>query len=210
MGETCDWVESSTDLLQAGRWYASNQLLPDGRVFVLGGQYSPTYEFVPNNGMGLFNLTLLISDGYFDWYPFIHLLPDGNLFIFAKSDSVLLNYNTNTVVKTFPQMPGEPRNYPCAGSSVLLPLENGGSGAQPEIMVCGGADIRAPANGTAQYPASETCGRLRPFDVNPSWAMQVMPFRRNMGDMVLLPNNQVRDEITQTRINCLWLLISCK
>ncbi|KAG0559597.1 hypothetical protein KC19_10G117000 [Ceratodon purpureus] len=187
---SCDWVESSTDLLQAGRWYASNQLLPDGRMFVLGGQYSPTYEFIPSNGMGLFNLPLLESKNYFDWYPFIHLLPDGTLYIFANRDSCILDYNSNTVVKTFPTIPGEPRNYPCAGSSVMLALESGGTSA-PEVLICGGASIMAPGNITAQFPASQTCGRLRPLDTNPNWAMQDMPIRRNMGDMVMLPNSQI-------------------
>lgn len=183
-------MESSTDLLQAGRWYASNQLLPDGRMFVLGGQYSPSYEFIPSNGMGLFNLPLLETKNYFDWYPFIHLLPDGTLYIFANRDSCILDYNSNMVVKTFPTIPGEPRNYPCAGSSVMLALENGGTSA-PEILICGGASIMAPGNTSAQFPASQTCGRLSPLDVNPSWAMQDMPIRRNMGDMVMLPNSQV-------------------
>lgn len=187
---SCDWVESSTDLLQAGRWYASNQLLPDGRMFVLGGQYSPTYEFIPSNGQGLFSLPILEAKNYFDWYPFIHLLPDGTLFVFANRDSCILDYNSNTVVKNFPTIPGEPRNYPCAGSSVLLALDAGGASA-PEVMVCGGASIMAPGNVTAQFPASQTCGRLKVNDASPVWAMQDMPIRRNMGDMVMLPNSQI-------------------
>lgn len=187
---SCDWVESSTDLLQAGRWYASNQLLPDGRMFVLGGQYSPTYEFIPSNGLGIFTLPLLESKNYFNWYPFIHLLPDGTLYIFADRDSLILDYNTNTIVKTFPSIPGEPRNYPCAGSSVMFALENGGTSA-PEVLVCGGASIMAPGNVTAQYPASQTCGRITVWDTNPGWSMQDMPIRRNMGDMVMLPNSQI-------------------
>jgi len=138
----------------------------------------------------LFALPILEAKNYFDWYPFIHLLPDGTLFVFANRDSCILDYNSNTVVKSFPTIPGEPRNYPCAGSSVLLALDAGGTSA-PEVMVCGGASIMAPGNVTAQFPASQTCGRLKVNDVNPMWAMQDMPFRRNMGDMVMLPNSQV-------------------
>lgn len=156
---------------------------------MLGGQYSPTYEFLPSRGLGLFTLSLLANQSFYDWYPFIHLLPDGNLYIFANRDSVLLNYNTNTVLRTYPSIPGEPRNYPCAGSSVLLALPGNPSAA--EVLVCGGASIMAPGNGTAQYPASQTCGRMVVTAANPTWVMQQMPMRRNMGDMVMLPTSQV-------------------
>jgi hypothetical protein len=187
--ETCDWVESDTDVLQAGRWYATNQLLPDGSTFVLGGQYSNAYEFLPADGSLLYNLDLLSSQGYFDWYPFVHLLPDGNLWIFANRDSILFDYTHDVVLQNYPTIPGEPRNYPCAGSSVLLALD--GDYTEAEVMVCGGASIMAPGNVTAQYPASQTCGRMVVTSPNASWTMIEMPIRRNMGDMVLLPTSEV-------------------
>lgn len=185
----CDWVESTTNVLQAGRWYATNQLLPDGTQFVLGGQFSNAYEFVPSNGLGLFNLDLLSTQGYFDWYPFVHLLPDGNLWIFANRDSILLDYTTNTVLQNYPSITGEPRNYPCAGSSVLLALD--GDYTQAEVLVCGGASVMAPGNVTAQYPASQTCGRMVVTSPTPAWTMFEMPIRRNMGDMVMLPTSDI-------------------
>ncbi|KAH8932968.1 hypothetical protein BDL97_18G007100 [Sphagnum fallax] len=187
--ETCDWVESDTDVLQAGRWYATNQLLPDGSTFVLGGQYSNAYEFLPADGSLLYNLDLLSTQGYFDWYPFVHLLPDGNLWIFANRDSILFDYTHDVVLQNYPTIPGEPRNYPCAGSSVLLALD--GDYTDAEVMVCGGASIMAPGNVTAQYPASQTCGRMVVTSPNASWTMIEMPFRRNMGDMVLLPTSEI-------------------
>ncbi|KAH8966343.1 hypothetical protein BDL97_03G020700 [Sphagnum fallax] len=186
---TCDWVESDTNVLQAGRWYATNQLLPDGSQFILGGQYSNAYEFVPANSAGLYNLELLSSQGYFDWYPFVHLLPDGNLYIFANRDSILFNYQTGVVLQSYPTIPGEPRNYPCAGSSVLLALD--GDYTDAEVLVCGGASIMAPGNVSAQYPASQTCGQIVVTSPNASWAMFEMPIRRNMGDMVMLPTSDI-------------------
>ncbi len=188
--ETCDWVESDTYVLQAGRWYATNQLLPDGSTFVLGGQYSNAYEFLPADGSLLYNLDLLSSQGYFDWYPFVHLLPDGNLWIFANRDSILFDYAHDVVLQNYPSIPGEPRNYPCAGSSVLLALD--GDYTDAEVLVCGGASIMAPGNVTAQYPASQTCGRMVVTSPNASWTMIEMPIRRNMGDMVMLPTSEVR------------------
>jgi hypothetical protein len=47
-------------------------------------------------------------------------------------------------------------------------------------------------NPAGELPASQTCGRIAPLagaDVN--WAMETMPMRRNMGDMVLLPTRDV-------------------
>jgi hypothetical protein len=121
----------------------------------------------------------------------VHLLPNNQLFIFANRDSILYDWQTNTVTQTFPTIPGEPRNYPSAGSSVMLPLTaaDGWTGAQ--ILVCGGAAAGAFLNTAAQLPASITCGRMTVTDAAPGWAMENMPMRRNMGDMVLLPNQNV-------------------
>ncbi|CAK9865262.1 unnamed protein product [Sphagnum jensenii] len=57
---TCNWVETTT-ALQLGRWYASNQQLPDGTVIVVGGRSAFTVEFVPANGGGLYNVPLLTA-----------------------------------------------------------------------------------------------------------------------------------------------------
>lgn len=117
-------------------------------------------------------------------------MPDNNLFIFANRDSISYNWQTNKVVKTFPTIPGEPRCYPSAGSSVMLPLTGPGfTGC--EILICGGAAAGAYRNPTAQSPASNTCGRINPFAAAPAWAMETMPTRRTMGDMILLPTENV-------------------
>lgn len=54
----CNWVEQDTQL-QNGRWYASNQILPDGSQIVVGGRSTQTIEYVPANGRGTFFLDLL-------------------------------------------------------------------------------------------------------------------------------------------------------
>jgi hypothetical protein len=54
----CDWVETDTQL-QNGRWYASNQILPDGSQIVVGGRSVQTVEYVPANGRGAIYLDLL-------------------------------------------------------------------------------------------------------------------------------------------------------
>ncbi|KAJ7524600.1 hypothetical protein O6H91_17G013700 [Diphasiastrum complanatum] len=192
-GGACDWVESEKEML-AGRWYASNQLLPDGRIITIGGRNVFSYEFVPDQGLGQFDLQFLhdTNDEYNDnYYPFVYLLPDNNLYVFANRDSILLNYFTNTVLRKYPTIPGEPRNYPCAGSSVLLPLDNANDFSVAEVLVCGGSNKFAFPYPPAQLGASQTCGRMIVTSNNASWEMLTMPMRRNMGDMVLLPTGQV-------------------
>lgn len=191
---TCDWVESSTDFLQDGRWYATNQLLPDGRQIVVGGRSVFTYELIPAYGESKVELPFLqqTNDVQNDnYYPFVHLLPDGNLYIFANRDSIIYNYQTATVVMTFPTIPGEPRNYPSAGSSVMLPLSGDDSYENVEVLVCGGAQLYCFLY-PAPFPnASQTCGRISVTSANPVWEMETMPFRRAMGDMVFMPTGDV-------------------
>jgi hypothetical protein len=124
-------------------------------------------------------------------YPYVHLLPNNQLFIFANRDSILFDWNTNTAVANLPTIPGEPRNYPSAGSSVMLPLSGFNGWGGPEILLCGGATYGAFLNPAAALPASITCGRIAPLDAAPAWAMENMPMRRNMGDMLLLPDGNV-------------------
>ncbi|GKV07356.1 hypothetical protein SLEP1_g19148 [Rubroshorea leprosula] len=44
----CDWVEFPSYLLER-RWYATNQILPDGRIIIVGGRRQFNYEFYPRN-----------------------------------------------------------------------------------------------------------------------------------------------------------------
>ncbi|MCO5563644.1 hypothetical protein L7F22_017291 [Adiantum nelumboides] len=193
-GESCDWVEDSDASLQDGRWYASNQLLPDGRQIVVGGRSTFTFEFLPARGSQKVFLPFLnqTDDTQNDnYYPFVHLLPDGNLYIFANRDSIVYNYQTDTVLKTFPTIPGEPRNYPSAGSSVMLPLKAADSYASVEVLVCGGAQLNCFLYPAPFPAASQTCGRISVTADNPTWKMEDMPFRRAMGDMLFLASGDV-------------------
>ncbi|CAK9877898.1 unnamed protein product [Sphagnum jensenii] len=188
----CDWVETTTPL-QNGRWYATNQRLPDGTQIVVGGRSTSTLEYVPANGAPVFlDLISNTNDAQNDnLYPYVHLLPNNQLFIFANRDSILFDWPTNSVVGNLPTIPGEPRNYPSAGSSAMLPLSGFNGWTDPEILVCGGSTYGAFLNVAAELPASISCGRIAPLSATPAWAMEDMPLRRNMGDMVLLPDRTV-------------------
>lgn len=205
--ENCDWVELTKSLWDR-RWYASNQILPDNRIIIVGGRKVFTYEFYPKNESlpSSFYLPFLIETRdpeENNLYPFLHLLPDGNLFIFANKRSILFDYINNKVVKEFPLIPGDDkRNYPSSGSSVLLPLRLTGPNdhnltsvfPEAEVMVCGGAPPGAFLKSQKErvfVQASKTCGRLKVTDPEPVWSMEVMPMPRVMTDMVLLPTGDV-------------------
>ncbi|RZC56987.1 hypothetical protein C5167_015846 [Papaver somniferum] len=203
----CDWTEDQKGLL-VPRWYASNQILPNGKVIVVGGRGQFNYEFIPKSSLPsdskVFALPFLkeTRDAVENnLYPFTHLSTDGNLFIFANTKSILFDYINNQVVRNdYPVMPGGvSRNYPSTGSSVLLPLKlgsvNSTSGAAPdaEVFICGGAPPNSyisAIKGTF-LPAAKSCGRLIITAKQPKWVMDEMPMERVMGDMLLLPTGDV-------------------
>ncbi|KAK4793882.1 hypothetical protein SAY86_011876 [Trapa natans] len=202
-GDFCDWIEFDTYLSER-RWYSTNQILPDGRIIILGGRRQFNYEFFPkmqnsltaspsSGSIWLDFLRETTDEDENNLYPFIHLLPDGNLFIFANNRSISLNYRKNTVVKRFPTMPVDAhRNYPSSGSSVLLPLDEN-KDIVAEILICGGAPQGSYEQAKAGnfVRASSSCGRIKPMEENPSWVMEEMPIARAMGDMLLLPTGDV-------------------
>ncbi|KQJ89217.1 aldehyde oxidase GLOX [Brachypodium distachyon] len=189
--------------LAARRWYASDLLLPDARVLVLGGRRQFNFEFIPPlSPLPTFFPFLdetTEPDAENNLYPFLHLLPDATVFVFANDRAIVFNpyddLHNPLSTRRLPPIPGGvPRNYPSSGSSVLLPL-NPSSPSHAEVLVCGGAPRGSyqqalKKNGTF-LPADATCGRIAPTDPNPAWAMEEMPLRRVMGDMVLLPTGDV-------------------
>ncbi|KAI4369426.1 hypothetical protein MLD38_017865 [Melastoma candidum] len=198
---SCDWVEFP-NYLSRRRWYATDQILPDGRIIVIGGRRQFSYEFYPKNddnrgSSSFLTLHFLIEtrdENENNLYPFVHLLPDGNLFVFANTRCISLNYRTNTVVREFPSIPVRvPRNYPSSGSSVMLPIDENKDSLDVEILICGGAPTGSYTQALQGnfIRASSSCGRLKVTDKNPSWAMENMPVARVMGDMLLLPTGNV-------------------
>ncbi|KAG6485694.1 aldehyde oxidase GLOX-like [Zingiber officinale] len=199
LNRTCDWVEVS-QALAVRRWYATNHIVPDGRAIIVGGRRQFSYEFYPKTHPSDMTAVVLPflretrDAAENNLYPFVHLNLDGHLFIFANNRAILLDYTKNSVVRTYPTMPGgHPRNYPSSGSSVLLPLEP--SPKEAEVLICGGAPAESYARSVLkQKPflrALDTCGRLKITDAAPSWTMETMPVPRVMGDMVLLPTGEV-------------------
>ncbi|KAF8377867.1 hypothetical protein HHK36_031253 [Tetracentron sinense] len=180
---------------------ATNHILPNGRVIVIGGRKQFNYEFYPKSASTnkLFSLPFLLQTNdpkiENNLYPFVHLNVDGNLFIFTNNRAILLDYTKNVVVRMYPQMPGgDPRNYPSIGSSVLLPLKNlQQSSIEAEVLICGGAPKGSyvQAKNGNFLKALSTCARIKITDASLKWSMETMPLARVMGDMILLPNGYV-------------------
>ncbi|KAK6231348.1 Glyoxal oxidase [Theobroma cacao] len=184
----CDWVELRDVELVNGRWYATNQILPDGTVIIVGGRGTNTVEYFPPRKNGAIELKFLadVEDKQMDnLYPYVHLLPNGHLFIFANNKAVMYDHEVNKVIRDYPALSGGPRNYPSAGSSVMLALE--GDFSTAVIVICGGAQYGAFIERSTDTPAHGSCGRIVATDPKPGWEMEDMPFGRIMGDMVMLP-----------------------
>ncbi|XP_057793790.1 aldehyde oxidase GLOX-like [Salvia miltiorrhiza] len=193
---SCDWHEITAGLTRR-RWYATSQILPDGRQIIVGGRRQFNYEFYPKKSAaeGSYNLPFLVQTNdpriENNLYPFVFLNIDGHLFIFANNRAIMFDYTNSKVLRTYPTLPGgDPRSYPSTGSAVLLPLK---SNAGAEVLVCGGATRGAyvRANNGDFVKALDTCGRIRINDPDPQWVMETMPSGRVMGDMLLLPNGNV-------------------
>ncbi|XP_075491906.1 aldehyde oxidase GLOX-like [Primulina tabacum] len=192
-GTICDWEEMQDTELYHGRWYATNQILPDGSVIIIGGRTENSVEyFPPRKEIGAVNFPFLAEaeDNQMDnLYPYVHLLPTGELFIFANNKAVLFDHTNHRVTKNYPVLEGGPRNYPSAGSSVMLALTGDYSSAT--VVVCGGAEYGAYLQRITDSPALGSCGRIEATGSDPEWETENMPFGRIMGDMVTLPTGDV-------------------
>lgn len=87
----------------------------------------------------------------------------------------------------------DPRTYPYSGTSVLLPLNAASNFTNVEIMICGGGPLGSYTQGLLlNYTAAlDTCGRIKPYDTTPTWAVEKMPGPRCMNDGLILPTGQL-------------------
>ncbi|KAK9055046.1 hypothetical protein SSX86_026126 [Deinandra increscens subsp. villosa] len=200
--------------LAAVRWYASNQVLPDGSAVVLGGRDSYSYEIVPPQmefKPQKFDLPFLqqtttppLGPGRpveNNLYPFQYLLPDGNIFLFANNRAITFAPLTAKVIREYPILPGGSRNYPPSGLSALFPLKLTADGQppNPEIVICGGNLPNAYEVVDARHvtekvymPALTDCHRIQPMNKDAVWLKeQNMPSPRTMGDLLHLANGDL-------------------
>lgn len=185
--------------MNSKRWYASAQILADGKIFVASGSLNgldptvpannnPTYEMLGPTGVSLgasTPLAILVKNQPYYMYPFMHLLKNGELFIFVSKSSEIFNVAAGTVTKLMPDLPGTYRTYPNTGGSVLLPLSSANQW-DSKIMVCGGGSYQDITS-----PTEASCGVISPEAAVPTWEMDSMPQGRGMVEGVLLPDGTV-------------------
>ncbi|RUS19497.1 glyoxal oxidase N-terminus-domain-containing protein [Endogone sp. FLAS-F59071] len=179
---SCVWAEYPSGQMGDNRWYPTVEQLPDAGAPVLCNTTTspltrqPTSElFWPSKGAPVY-MPFLVDTLEHNLYPFVHLLPSGNLWIFANRHSIIFNYNNNSIVRELPPIPGNPRNYPLTGTSVLLPLRPQNR-YHVEVLVCGGSE---GTRGGKHGQADNTCGRLDLDSENPVWVMDTFVFPRLM------------------------------
>ncbi|XP_076946859.1 putative aldehyde oxidase Art an 7 [Bidens hawaiensis] len=201
--------------LADNRWYATNQVLPDGSAIVVGGREAWTIEIVPPSldfkpkrfDLPFLKQTCTPPKGIYRFiennlYPFVFLLPDGNVFIFANDRAINLNPLNGQVLKQFPVLPGGSRNYPASGVSALLPLKLSDDNSHPlnvEVAICGGnkpdsfeAVDAKPMEQKNYVPGLKDCHRIHPMNPGANWENeQEMPHPRVMGDLLHLPTGDL-------------------
>lgn len=108
------------------------------------------------------------------------------MFTLAGNRTIIWDYGTNTLIKTLPDTPLQPRAFPSSATSVLLPLAY--PNYTPKVLLCGGSssDIPNPV-------ALDDCYTINPADTTPVWtAVDSMPNGpQTMSDGVLLPDGTV-------------------
>ncbi|XP_051225396.1 aldehyde oxidase GLOX [Lolium perenne] len=196
---TSDWREFPNSLAD-GRWYGTQQVLPDGRFIVVGGRRAFSYEFVPVAGQSNAQATPIpllrdtTDDVENNLYPFVHLLPDGTIFLFANDRSIVFNPQNGQVLRELPKLHGGARNYPASGMSALLPLDlRRGERLSAEVIICGGAPKEAFKVGELNRfpPALRDCARINPSKPGARWSLDQMPVGRVMSDMLILPTGDL-------------------
>jgi hypothetical protein len=165
--------------MNAGRWYPSTMMLPNGDVLVVSGEESivdgaVVYDPVPQvwqtasaSWRDLSNASLVIDQ----WYPFLYLAPNGK--VFEAGPGQLTRYLDTTGLGAWTTVDSNRFGDRPQGSSVMY--DDG------KVLILGGAD---PPTATA-----ETIDLNSP---SPSWQpIASMSQARRQANATLLPDGKV-------------------
>ncbi|KAF2467278.1 putative glyoxal oxidase precursor [Lindgomyces ingoldianus] len=187
---TNDWHENVQQVsLQAGRWYPTAMIMPNGSILVVGGEQgsngapTPSLEILPTVGPVLFCDWLNRTDPN-NLYPYLAVLPTGGVFVAYYNEARILDEGTLQTTKVLPNMPGAVNNflagrtYPMEGTAVLLP-QSAPYTDPLKIMICGGS---TPYQGFAL----DNCVTIAPEVENATWTLERMPSKRVLTCMTAL------------------------
>ena len=156
-------------------------------------QFTTAQNLVPGLSYNLYPICLSPISHYFLRFTndaLVHLLPNANvanqIFTIAGNQTIIWDYGANSLVKTLPNTPLQPRTFPSSATSVLLPLV--APNYTPTVLICGGSsgDIPNPV-------ALSDCYTINPLDSAPAWkATDTLPNGpQTMSDGILLPDGTV-------------------
>ncbi|KXZ45817.1 hypothetical protein GPECTOR_50g611 [Gonium pectorale] len=193
------------------RWYPSANLLPDGRILMMGGTQAPGSGTKNNPICEIWDpennplkppvqWTLpgaFVSKAGDIYYSNNYMLPSGDMFVYCDSAGLILNPYNGTVITDVPPHTNLIKTirleYPFSACSVMLPLTPA-NGYTPEFVFFGGQF----GYGWTNTLAVDLALRVKVSYDAPSrkysfsnWTMEKMNNRRVMGDAVLLPNGCV-------------------
>jgi hypothetical protein len=120
----------------------------------------------------------------------VHQLPNpraaSEVFTIAGNQVVVWDYSKDKLVKTLPNTPLQPRNFPSSATSVLLPLE--AQDFEPKVLMCGGSSGDIP-----DIQALDDCYTIKPNDNKPVWEQDdnLPNGPQTMTDGILLPDGTV-------------------
>jgi Domain of unknown function (DUF1929)/Glyoxal oxidase N-terminus len=194
-----------------GRWYPTNAVLPDGRVFTIsgtipGGPADATGSNI-NNSWQIFNPATnavtaktpvtpapFSADGFgpVDLYPFVYVVPSGpyagKLMIHSRQTTRFLDVASNTWSGPVTAQSPHSRTYPAEGTSVMLTLSPA-DGYRGRVLAIGGAGAPPLGQGT---PAQKSVELLDLGAAMPTW-QNAAPMKepRVLPDGVILPDGKV-------------------
>jgi Glyoxal oxidase N-terminus/WSC domain len=175
-----DWQENVQEVrLQAGRWYPTSMIMPNGSILVVGGQEGsngapvPSLEILPKPAGGTVQYCdwLQRTDPY-NLYPYLAVLPSGGVFVAYYNEARILNEATLQTVKTIENIPAavnDPkggRTYPFEGTAVLMP-QHAPYTDPLTVMICGGST-------PGPEIALDNCVSVSPEETNPKWTIERM------------------------------------
>jgi len=192
--------------MAGARWYPTVVTLPDGRALIVAGFWSHRHSIV-NEDFEIFDPTTntLTSPTKFlpdiCLYPFVHVLPGGSVFVHSRNRTRLFipDATSSPLGRTLsPEVyftkTSSTRNYPGAGTSVVLPLRPS-DGMRAQVLIAGGTS--AASNPSSTTPATASAQRFI-FDGGRGTARQsgwmnagTLSSARFMCDSVLLPDGNV-------------------
>ena len=187
-----DWQENYSEVhVQNGRWYPSSMILPNGSIFVVGGQSGsggpalPTLELLPVVGPPI-TLDFLQRTNPYNLYPFLTALPSGGIMITYFNEVRVLSEVDFSVTRVLPNAPGNVnsflsgRTYPFQGVQILMPQY--APYTDPlTVTLCGGS---VAGNGIA----TDNCVSIQPEVPGSQWQLERMPSQRVMPCMAALPD----------------------